>query len=221
MGLPRVTLIDMAPLFFALLAEGSLAWRQAQLNELNEAIEALQALGDDRRRCAWHAERASDESGYEQEAIDAGDLCCDPYPDDYEFWPREEWDGSPFADYLRKLAEELGKPDVVDMGCYGPETVRGFVGLPRYSVCREDLAKVAPFTSHVIHALRAGDVRLSDIPEELMAADASEMREAWLEARLSPESKEWLARVADFAEPCPTRSEGEAKGRFQGEVKSG
>lgn len=211
----------MAPLFFALLAEGSLAWRQAQLNELNEAIEALQALGDDRRRCAWHAERASDESGYEQEAIDAGDLCCDPYPDDYEFWPREEWDGSPFADYLRKLAEELGKPDVVDMGCYGPETVRGFVGLPRYSVCREDLAKVAPFTSHVIHALRAGDVRLSDIPEELMAADASEMREAWLEARLSPESKEWLARVADFAEPCPTRSEGEAKGRFQGEVKSG
>ena len=186
-------LINMAPLFFALLAEGSLAWRQAQLSELDEAVQKLWALGDDRRRCAWHAAHASDDSGYEQEAIDRGDVFGDPYPNDYQYEPSEEWDGSPFADYLRKLAADVGKPQVVDVGCYGTETVGGFAGLPSYSVCREDLAKVAPLTSHAIHALCAGDVRLSEIPERLMEEGAAERREAWLEDRLSPESKERLA----------------------------
>lgn len=198
-GVGAGQLINMAPLFFTLLAEGSLAWRQTQLNELNEAIERLWALGDDRKRCAWHAAHASDGSGYEQEAIDRGDVFGDPYPDGYEFEPAEEWDGSPFADYLRELAEDLGKPEVVDVGCYGAESVSGFAGLPSYSVCREDLAKVAPPTSNAIHALHAGDVRLSEIPQGLMAEHAAERREAWLEEQLSPESKEWLAQVTEFA----------------------
>ena len=198
-GIGTGHLINMAPLFFALLAEGSLAWRQAQLKELDEAIDRLAALGDDRRRCAWHAVHASDDSSYEKEAIDRGDLFADPYPNDYRFEPNEEWEGSPFADYLRELADKIGKPGAVDVGCYGPESVSGFAGLPSYSVCREDLAKVAPITSGAIHALRAGDVRLAEIPEALMAEYSTEEREAWLEEQLSPQSKEYLAEVADIA----------------------
>ena len=186
-------IINMAPLFFVLLAEGSFAWRQAQLKELRQAIEAVEMLNDNRRRCAWHVRYAEEGSGYEQDAIDRGDLFSDPYPHDYDFDPQDEWDGSPFGDYLRQLAEEIDKPGIVDLKDYLPESVAGFYGLPTYSVCSGDLAKVVSSGSHAAHALHVGDARVSDIPEPLMAENASDRREAWLEGQLSEESMEWLA----------------------------
>ena len=195
-GVTAGQIVNMAPLFLVLLAEGSLAWRQAQLNELRQAIEAVENLGDNRRRCAWHVRYAKDGSGYEQDHIDKGDLFSDPYPHDYDFDRQDDWDGSPFADYLRQLADEIDKPEVVDLNRNVTEEVTGFDGLPAYSVCSGDLTKIVSPGSHAAHALHAGDVRLSDIPESLMADDASDKREAWLEGQLSPESKEWLATVA-------------------------
>ena len=199
----RVTLgqlVNMAPLFFVLLAEGSLNWRKSQLKELRQAIEAVEALGDNRRRCAWHVRHAEDGCGYEQDAVNKGNLFSDPYPHEYEFDPQDDWDGSPFADYLRQLADEIGKPELVDLKDYPPERVAGFDGLPTYSVCSGDLSKVVSSGSDAAHALHAGDARLSDIPESLRAEDASDGREAWLEGQLSQESKEWLDKLAWFRE---------------------
>ena len=197
-GVAANQLIQMAPLFFTLLAEGSLTWRAAQLQELRQAIDKIREMGDDRRRCAWHALNAEYGSGYEQDAITRGDLFNDPYPHDYEFEPMDEWDGSPFADYLRHLAKEIGKPEVLDLEGYATESVMGFGGLPSYSVCRADLARIVSVDSRAAHALHASDARLSDIPEPLMAESAADTREAWLEDRLSSESKEWLATLADI-----------------------
>ena len=199
-GVTAGHLVNMAPLFFVLLAEGSLNWRKSQLKELRQAIEAVEALGDNRRRCAWHVRHAEDGCGYEQDAINKGDLFSDPYPRDYRFDPQDEWDGSPFADYLRQLADEIGKPELVDLKDYPPERVAGFDGLPTYSVCSGDLSKVVSSGSDAAHALHAGDARLSDIPESLRAEDVSDGREAWLEGQLSQESKEWLDKLAWFRE---------------------
>ena len=192
--------VNMAPLFFVLLAEGSLAWRQAQLNELRQAIESVEMLGDNRKRCAWHVRYADDGTGYEQDHIDKGDLFSDPYPNDYDFDPQDDWDGSPFADYLRALAEEIGKPELVELNDYGSERVGGLDGLPAYSVCSGDLDRYVSSGSHAAQALHASDARLSDIPEPLMAEEAFDEREAWLEGQLSPESKEWLAQIARIRE---------------------
>lgn len=198
-GLSSGQLINAAPLFFALLAEGSLAWRQDQLDALWKAIDQVRACRDERTRATLHAEHARHDLGYEQEAINRGDLFSDPYPQGYDFDPDEEWDSSPFADYMRRLAKDLGKPDVVDTKGYGWVGALSAPGVPRYDVCRADLTKIAPWGSYAHYALHAGDVRLSDIPEPLMAEDADERRAAWLEERLSPESKEWLTSVADLA----------------------
>lgn len=198
-GLNAGQLINAAPLFFALLAEGSLAWRQNQLDALWAAIDQVRARRDDRTRATLHAEHATHDLGYEQEAINRGDLFSDPYPQGYDFDPDEEWDGSPFADYMRQLTKDLGKPDVVDAKGYGWDGAVSGPGVPTYSVCRVDLNKIAPWGSHAHYALHAGDVRLSDIPEPLMAEDAAERREAWLEEQLSSESKDWLAFVPDLA----------------------
>ena len=199
-GVTAGQLVNMAPLFFVLLAEGSLAWRQAQLNQLRQAIKEVEMLSDNRKRCAWHVRYAEDGTGYEQDRIDKGELFSDPYPPDYNFDPEDDWDGSPFADYLRQLADEIGKPELVDLKDHPPEGVAGFDGLPTYSVCSGDLGKVVSSGSDAAHALHAGDARLSDIPAPLMAEDASDGREAWLEGQLSPESKEWLAVVARIRE---------------------
>ena len=43
-GVSATEIINMAPLFFALLAEGSLAWRREQLKELKEGIDRLEQI---------------------------------------------------------------------------------------------------------------------------------------------------------------------------------
>ena len=43
-GVSATEIINMAPLFFALLAEGSLAWRREKLKELKEGIDRLEEI---------------------------------------------------------------------------------------------------------------------------------------------------------------------------------
>ena len=43
-GVSATEIINMAPLFFALLAEGSLAWRREKLEEAEEAIKRLNQI---------------------------------------------------------------------------------------------------------------------------------------------------------------------------------
>ena len=46
--------------------------------------------------------------------------------------------------------------------------------------------------------LRVGDVRLAEVPDELMTEAATERRQAWLEDQLSDKSKEWLTERAEI-----------------------
>ena len=43
-GVSATEIINMAPLFFALLAEGSLAWRRKKLKELEEGVDRLEQI---------------------------------------------------------------------------------------------------------------------------------------------------------------------------------
>lgn len=56
---------------------------------------------------------------------------------------------------------------------------------PDYNICRDELDGIANGSHFAKIALEAGDVRLSEIPEELMAEDAGEERAKWLEGELS------------------------------------
>lgn len=186
-------IVTMAPLYFALLAEGSLLWRRTELEDMQAAIDRVNARTDSRRkrfgRWAWHA---TEDSGYEENAIAQGDLFGDPLPPDYDHYADEEWDGSPFADYLRKLADDIGKPEVIDLEPHSHGRVGAQPGTPGYRIYTEDLERIGPLDGDAMYALHVGDAHVYEIPTELMVDDAKDSRCQWLEGRLSPESRRWL-----------------------------
>ena len=191
-GVTNTAIMNAAPLFFVLLAEGSLAWRREELDEIRKAIDHLCDLGDgsNRKVFATHAFNASDDSYYEDEAIKQRNLFDDPFPDDYRFSVHAGSTTNPFIEYLQKLAE--------DMNCPGIEVDGGFVssdttdGMPAYSVCRDELERIVPLDSRAFTALRTRDVRVADIPEELTLDRAARRREEWLEKKVSSKTAEWL-----------------------------
>ncbi len=191
-GVTSTAIMNAAPLFFVLLAEGSLAWRREELDVIRKAIDHVCDLGDrsNRKIFATHAFNASEDSHYEDEAIKQRNLFDDPFPDDYRFSVHAGSTTNPFIEYLQKLAE--------DINCPGMEVDEGFVSsdttddMPAYSVCRDELERIVPLDSRAFTALCTRDVRVADIPAELMLDRAARQREEWLEKKVSRKSAEWL-----------------------------
>ena len=190
-GVRASSIMNMAPLFFVLLAEGSLAWRRKELAELRNALENACRMGSrsNRNRAAWHAWHALDHVRYEDDAIDRRDLLNDPFPPDYEFDPDEKMTTSPFEEYLCELSDRLKIP--------GLEVGSGFVWsafrdrMPAYSVCKDELESIAPNGGTASLVLTMGDVRITDIPEHLKSDNAAADRERWLERQVSEKTIEW------------------------------
>ena len=196
-GVRTSAIMNMAPLLFVLLAEGSLSWRKEELDKMQKAILRVLEMddGSNRKLFAVHVNNASEDSYYEDEAIDNRNLFDDPYPDDYRFSVRDKTT-NPFAEYLQMLSEDLKVP--------GLEIDDGFVsssildGMPSYSVCKDDLEKIAPLGSRAFLALRIGDARISDIPERLKAEDVADQRHEWLASKISGKTIQWVERLVEF-----------------------
>ena len=74
-GVSATEIINMAPLFFALLAEGSLAWRREKLKEAYEAIDRLEQIDGFWRGGLSGAESYMNEGiAAEENSIDKADL---------------------------------------------------------------------------------------------------------------------------------------------------
>ena len=193
-GISPSQIINMAPLFFTLLAEGSLAWRRKELAELQEALAKVEIRGDNGRKRFWlHVFQAQCDSDYEADAIDKGDLFNDPLPDVYDF--ESEDIVNPFVDYLRKLSLDIGKPGIVN--AFGGYSLGAHIGCT-YDVCRDDLDKLAGSGTPAQYALITGDVGMSEIPDELMSDTDADERAEWLESKLSKESKKFLKESKEF-----------------------
>ncbi len=181
-GVSATEIINMAPLFFVLLAEKSLAWRRDKLQATHGAINYLRQIESKFEHgivdgLIWT------EDGLEAEAhsIDENDLFGKElyyFSGDMPFDPSTN---NPFASYLRKLADDLAIPDVIsvkpdDLSFGSP------LKFPDYDVCPKELDS----NEEIVRlCLIAGRVRLSDMPEELMEEDAQKAREKWLEDNLT------------------------------------
>ena len=188
-GVNATEIINMAPLFFVLLAEGSLAWRRKKLEDMEEVISRFEQIESE-----LGYEMLGRELGYEI----LGDLIWEDYVESEEGsiskgdlfgkdlyhlsgnMPFDPSTNNPFASYLRKLADDLAILDVVsvepDVLSFGSP-----LKFPDYDVCLKELDSDEEI---VRLCLIAGRVRLSDMPEELMAEDAQEERKKWLEDNL-------------------------------------
>ncbi len=192
-GVSATELINMAPLFFALLAEGSLAWRRERLKEPKDAIDRL-------RQASWNvscisgAYVANGGVAAEENSISKTDLFGEHLLSDIDDkFLLDEYDViylsiyNPFASYLWKLEKELAIPGVIDVDSY---SINGYPGLepplkfPTYNICRDEFDGIANGSNYAKMALKTGHVRISEIPEELMAEDAGEERAKWLEKRM-------------------------------------
>ena len=187
-GVSATEIINMAPLFFALLAEGSLAWRREKLKELREGIDRLEQIDGFWRGKSSDFDVTStsmpEAIEVEKSSIDKADLFGEHLLDDLNYYEIDPSTDNPLASYLRKLEAEL---DITGVVCVDSEYLRfGWpLKFPDYDICRDELNGIANDSDFAKIALEAGDVRLSEIPEELMAEDAGEERAKWLEGKLS------------------------------------
>ena len=188
-GVSATEIINMAPLFFVLLAEGSLAQRREKLKEVEDMLARLDEIRDtggvwsaEFSQAAVFAEWGSerDEDSIASADIFGVDLLEGGVSNIPAFEPVEI---NPFADYLRNLAGELAIPGVVDVD-KGVLNFRSQYKFPDYEVGRKELDYISNGSSKARRTLETGHVRLSEIPEELMAEDAGERRVKWLEDKL-------------------------------------
>ena len=183
-GVNATDLINMAPLFFTLLAESSLAWRREQLEAAEEAMWRASVLGNGHLSFMSAVHHAENGLSCERQSIEALDLFGEKIADDAYQWGYDSSTNNPFADYLRKLADDLGKPDVVSVG--DEELGFMFLEYPDYDLCGAELDTITNRSSQARWVLEVGHARLDQIPTELRGEDAAEQRAAWLESKAPP-----------------------------------
>lgn len=209
-------LIQLAPLLFVLVAEGSLAARAERLECARTRRKELWRLSDE--PMLYFAKYLRDvDAGIEAEerSIASRDVLG------RSIWESDEGNGrfheddltvTPFEDHLRSMARRFDPDDVrVDPW---PEGMTDLWGVSSYRVCGSLLEELygasdeEPRTFSLARvALQCGAARLSDIPDQLMAPGATSARVEWLEGRLKerldgeqPEMFEKLAEMRDLGD---------------------
>ncbi len=195
-GPTRKQIVELAPLLFVLLAEGSLAWRKKRVGEVDELVHRLHELGKDSQ--LYFAKYVEDvcEAAVEVEktSIRSADVLGDTVRgEDYlyqRFTEDDLYGVVPFADYLCNLAEDMGIEGIVDFYPNDSDAMVGYDtiwGAEPYEVCRDRLAELTGGSKYARWALLYGDVQLSNIPQDLLEPEAKDARVAWLESKLSDE----------------------------------
>lgn len=199
-GLGLTTLVNAAPLMFVLLAEGSFVWRREKAKEAGEAADLLRSLGLGNQSFGIAAGRAENAAGAEEYSISRRDLFGETlleegiYDDGYDPYLH-----NPFADYLRALAKKIDDPEIVEIGEH-IEARGPLKNFPHFTVCDGDVDIFTGGNMTLSLALRMGWLRADSIPEDLLAEDALERRQEWLEEQLPEAVKENLEEVQETLE---------------------
>ena len=199
------TLVEMAPLFFTLLAEGSLAWRREKLATVDEAADRLRDWGESGGHSACWAALAEMENYAlveEEHSIESCDLFGDEFgerADDCGFNP---YRNNPFSEYLKKFVADVddNNDNIVDLHSLDKDDVffRAEGKMPEYSICKPELERITKGNSRARHALAWGHVKISDIPEELQEDEASAKRVQWMIERIPQDELEKLEEKERF-----------------------
>lgn len=183
-GIPVRSQIEMAPLFAALLAEGSLAWRRKRVEAIEEASSKLQELGGGHYSFVYAAWRVDEGTAEEHESIIKRDLFGVQASEQAFDCGYDRSANNPFADYLEKFANEAQAQTITFDKDFGWKTSEG---LPAYRIGADIIERLTADDPDAEYALLRGHVRLKDIPEELRSDDKEAERVAWMIARIPDE----------------------------------
>jgi transcriptional regulator with XRE-family HTH domain len=189
-GIPIRSQIEMAPLFAALLAEGSFAWRRKRVGEIEEAASLLTSLGGGHFSFANAVYRVEDGASHERDSIKTRDLFGKHVSDDAYDLGYDPSENNPFADYLAEFAKEVeAKSITFEKGWKTSE------GMPNFRIGAEFIEQLTGHDPDAEYALLRGHVRLKDIPIELDGDGREAERVGWMIARIPDE--ELAVRKAD------------------------
>lgn len=180
-------IVVLAPLLFVLLAEGSLKWRHSKLMAVCEALEHLNSFGQSDPHLYFTKYTANVDDGYflEEESIRKADVTGTMLREDSFVREYEYGDVHPFQDYLESRMARLESADIADFNRGDRITPDRYWGIAPYRLFPERLAALTGGSDYARWAVEYGDVRISEIPKELMDESATKKRVAWLESRLS------------------------------------
>ena len=201
--------IDLAPLMFAMLAEGSLAWRREKLKQVDQALSDLRNLAREHSQLYFASLQVDIDTGcgIEERSIAQADVLGDLARDeDNELGDFLAGEATPFADYMRKLASDIDQPDIISFEDSDNSLVLGYrheiYGVEPFRLCSKGVDEITGNSKYAQWALLSGNARISDIPQELMSEEAKDQRVEWLEDRLSDEVKtaneDWESFMADI-----------------------
>jgi transcriptional regulator with XRE-family HTH domain len=179
-GIPVSLIVELAPLLFVLLAEGSLKERRERIEELESAFDSISSLNPKFPHLPPHITYAGDADETiqaEKASIAARDIYADKIPREI-YWDNEiEYElNNPFARYLRELSASTGgvaNPDELSSG--------RFAG---YEVCREQAITLAGGDESLAGEILNGSVVIHKIPRELLKKTAD--RVEWIRSALAP-----------------------------------
>ena len=183
-GIPIKSQIVMAPLFMAILAEGSLAWRRKRVAEIEEAAGDLHVLAGGHLSFAHVAYRAEDGAAAERQSIEMKDLFGEHVCDEAFEFGYDPSVNNPFADYLVDFARKTAARTVTFEEGAGWKTSEGF---PNYTIGADLIADITAGDLDAEYALMRGHVYVDTVPPDLVGADRDADRVAWMIAQIPAE----------------------------------
>jgi len=192
-GITPTNVIELAPLFFLLHAEGSLTDRRKTAAELNQRVSDLSELTDGHMIMA-SPYLVNDAVLEEEKSVAARDIFGKRHLDvlarnhfDYDY----ERD-NPFASYLRKHAEVLGNQALVQV--LDASTLQTG-DMPDYELCRDEARVLAGGDEETAEALIDGNILIHEMPANLRNDGDSAARQAWLKEKLDAAKRERQERL--------------------------
>jgi len=215
-GIPIHSQIVMAPLFAALLAEGSLAWRRERVAEIEDAAERLMDLGGGHFSFAHSAYRSIDGAGEERDSIGKRDLFGEQVGSDTFDLGFDPSQNNPFADFLDHFAKQVEAKTVSFEQGDGWKTSEG---MPEYRIGADVIRELTGDDPDAEYALLRGHVKLKEIPADLLGDEHEADRIAWIVGRIPDEElekrkkerEELLSLLGDLELPSGAETTDEAK----------
>jgi transcriptional regulator with XRE-family HTH domain len=175
-------IVEVAPLLFAIAAEGSLKRRGDKLNELEAAFDGAAGLRQNFPHLPfWIAEtfENSEPLAAEKRSIQDRDLFGEAIPDDvFTLYDNsreyDENSENPFVTHLHELA---AAHDDISISEIGP-------GATEYTVGEALAAELTGGDERLARGILNGWVLIHEIPRELLKKDAVQERVEWLRPRI-------------------------------------
>ncbi|MGV6816507.1 MAG: helix-turn-helix domain-containing protein [Thiotrichales bacterium] len=200
-GVSEQTLIDMAPLFVALLAEGSLRWRKEKADALKNAVDEVYSAARDAPHLAYaNSVKYAEEGLYDEyRSIENTDVFGRELSEEADNFGFEPSENNPFADYLRWLCKDI-EVTAVEIDPERPVRWKEDDGMPEFRIAQEKFNEIASSDVWAEFAIDRGYARLSDIPAEFMDEKKQKERVEWIASKIPDEARKEHQKLLDVLE---------------------